>query len=171
MAEQFSQRKTGQFWLHAASLITRRVQEIRLVAKEQEICLDDKKKLTNLLELIWKVFVVVTVAIFHGLCAQRKEIRGRHCGTEFLDADVTQHILFLRNRMIFATYLLQDKIEGWPITMYAKNDSTVLQRDVTWLFPDEPNPRCSAAWPGGSLPSTGVVSFLAFKLENTFTVF
>ena len=34
--------------------------------------MDDKKKLTNLLELIWKVFVVVTVAIFHGLGVQRK---------------------------------------------------------------------------------------------------
>ena len=40
------------------------------------------------------------------------------CGTEFLGADVTLHILFFKNRMIFATYLLQDKIEVSPITMY-----------------------------------------------------
>lgn len=68
--------------------------------------MDDKKKLTNLLELIWKVFVVVTVAIFHGLCAQRKEIRGRHCGTEFLDADVTQHILFFKKQNDFCNLFI-----------------------------------------------------------------
>jgi len=171
MAEQFSQRKTGQFWLHAASLITRRVQEIRLVAKEQEICLDDKK-INEFIGAHMESFCCRNSSYLPwAVCPEKRDKRQTLWHWISRCRCYTAHTFFLRNRMIFATYLLQDKIEGWPITMYAKNDWTVLQRDVTWLFPDEPNPRCSAAWPGGSLPSTGVVSFLAFKLENTLTVF